>query len=120
MFMRGGPPHGYGGAVPFPFVFGLSQLLLLAILILLVCLLVRRFASRGPYWNRFMNTMTPGTAYPRQATDVPPAPHTGPVTSQEQPSALEILNRRYANGEIDATTYEHMRERIIASDTPKE
>ena len=32
-----------------------------------------------------------------------------------EPSALEILNRRYARGELDAATYEAMRERIQAS-----
>ena len=32
-----------------------------------------------------------------------------------EPSALEILNRRYARGELDSATYESMRERIQAS-----
>ncbi len=31
------------------------------------------------------------------------------------PSALEILRQRYASGEIDATTFEQMRERLEAS-----
>jgi putative membrane protein len=31
------------------------------------------------------------------------------------PSALEILCRRYARGEIDTNTFEHMRERLEAS-----
>ena len=34
-----------------------------------------------------------------------------------EPGALEILNRRYALGELDAATYEAMRERIQASAT---
>jgi uncharacterized membrane protein len=34
-----------------------------------------------------------------------------------EPTALEILNRRYALGELDVTTYEAMRERIQASAT---
>ena len=38
----------------------------------------------------------------------------------DEPSALEILNRRYARGEIDATTYEQMRERLEGARTPKE
>ncbi len=32
------------------------------------------------------------------------------------PTAAEILNQRYARGEIDATTFEQMRERIGSSD----
>src|SRR5438128_2533288 len=33
----------------------------------------------------------------------------------EEPPALEILRRRYAAGEIDAVTFEQMRERLEAS-----
>jgi putative membrane protein len=33
------------------------------------------------------------------------------------PSALEILNQRYARGEVDTATYEQMRERLEASGT---
>jgi uncharacterized membrane protein len=36
-------------------------------------------------------------------------------TPPEQSSALEILRRRYARGEIDAMTFEQMRERLEAS-----
>jgi putative membrane protein len=32
------------------------------------------------------------------------------------PSALEILRQRYARGEIDATTFEQMRERLQATE----
>jgi len=32
------------------------------------------------------------------------------------PTGIEILNQRYARGEIDATTFEQMRERLEASD----
>jgi uncharacterized membrane protein len=32
-----------------------------------------------------------------------------------EPSALEILRRRYARGEIDATTFDQMRERLEGS-----
>ena len=37
-----------------------------------------------------------------------------------QPSALDFLHQRYARGEIDALTYEQMRERLSNADRPKE
>jgi uncharacterized membrane protein len=36
------------------------------------------------------------------------------------PSALDILHQRYARGEIDALTYEQMRQRLSNADRPKE
>jgi len=38
---------------------------------------------------------------------------------QSGPTALEILQQRYARGEIDAATFEQMRERLEASGTRK-
>jgi len=35
------------------------------------------------------------------------------------PSALEILRQRYARGEIDAATFEQMRERLESSHAPR-
>jgi putative membrane protein len=35
-----------------------------------------------------------------------------PMTPTSGPTALEILQQRFARGEIDAPTYEQMRERI--------
>ena len=37
-----------------------------------------------------------------------------------QPSALDILNQRYARGEIDALTYDQMRERLSNAERPRE
>lgn len=42
---------------------------------------------------------------------------TGP-SSAPGPSALEILRQRYARGEIDATTFEQMHERLGDGPTP--
>lgn len=45
----------------------------------------------------------------------PMAPPTSGV--QSGPSAEEILNQRYARGEIDTATFEQMRERLQASNS---
>ncbi len=36
------------------------------------------------------------------------------------PDALEILRQRYASGEIDATTFDQMRERLESSGRPRD
>ncbi len=36
-----------------------------------------------------------------------------------QPSAIEILCQRYARGEIDATTFDQMRERLESASRPR-
>lgn len=50
-----------------------------------------------------------------QSRNLPMQPPPGTRPPQEEPSALEILRRRFARGEIDAATYEAMRERLEAS-----
>ncbi len=43
-----------------------------------------------------------------------PAPHDSyPIASA--PPALEVLQQRYARGEIDTATFENMREQLVAS-----
>jgi putative membrane protein len=48
----------------------------------------------------------------------------GPVyTSADtpyEPDGMEILRRRYARGEIDATTFDQMRERLESTGRPRE
>ena len=45
-------------------------------------------------------------------------PFYNPGTQPAQASALEILRQRYARGEIDAVTFDQMRERLESSDGP--
>lgn len=46
---------------------------------------------------------------------VTPPAERAPMMPPSGPSALEILQQRYARGEIDDATYEQMRERLQAS-----
>ncbi len=43
-----------------------------------------------------------------------------PAMPPQGPSALEILRQRYARGEIDAATFEQMRERLESTAGPRE
>jgi len=75
----------------------LGGLLWIVIWALLIWGLIRWFASgnrRRPYFH----------------PDQPPS----------APSALEILRQRYARGDIDAATFEQMRERLEHADGPRE
>ncbi len=90
--------HGLWLLLP---LFLLGRFFWIILLALLVMGLVRRFSLR----NRHAPFYNPG---------FPPNPGTPPA----QPSALEILQQRYARGEIDAVTYEQMRERLGGSSGP--
>ncbi len=46
------------------------------------------------------------------------APFYHPGVPPVQPSALEILRQRYARGEIDAVTFDQMRERLGSTHEP--
>ncbi len=81
--MMGG--YGWGGAL----LTLLVLILMIALLGVLVWAIIRRVNGKA---NPFVPPYTS-------------APSAGP-------SALEILRQRYARGEIDAMTYEQMRERL--------
>ena len=97
--------YGYGRWFLLPVLlvvlfFGRFFWIVIPVLFIGLCLLPR-FAFR----NRWM----PASQYD--------ASYGGTLT---QPSASDILDRRYARGEIDAATYEQMRERLSDIDTPRE
>lgn len=79
---------GYGFGWPGMLWMGLGGLLWLALLGLVVWAIVRLAGGRG-------------------STSAPPAP--------PAPAAEEILRQRFARGEIDAATYDQMRERLRSS-----
>jgi len=84
--MMWGYGFGWGGM----FLMLLSLLLWVLVIGLLVWALIRWLAPRAP-----------GSGWPGS----------GPAG----PTAMEILRQRYARGEIDAATFEQMRERLEGS-----
>ena len=78
-----------------------GKLFWFVILALLIGFLVRRLISGNRPMSFYRQT-------PFYQPGVPPI----------QPSAMEILRQRYARGEIDAATFEHMRERLESSSGP--
>jgi putative membrane protein len=87
---------------PLMFLSSLFWLLLLAVLI---GLLIRRSSRAG------MSSQPSFTYRPGQPPFQPP---------MQPVSAQEILRQRFARGEIDAATFDQMRERLEASERPRE
>jgi putative membrane protein len=100
--MMWGFGHGPGLILPFLFMGRIFMLVLLGLLILS---LIRLFSRRGRHFYM-----------PPRYNPVPPTYTPGPPPSQL--SAMEILRQRYARGEIDAATFENMRERLENTDSP--
>lgn len=108
MPMFWGIGHGFMLLLP---LFLLGRVFFWVILVLLILALIRRFASRNRHWHPYQ--------WPGYNPGVPPTPpFPNPGVPPTQLSALEILRQRYARGEIDAATFDQMRERLEASGGP--
>ncbi len=110
--------HGPDGVLPFVFLFGLSRLLIIALIALLILSLIRLARRRRMHWGQPMNPYMHHAPHMGHHFEAPPTDGPKPGAPFNQPTALEILNRRYASGEIDAATFENMRERILGSHAP--
>jgi putative membrane protein len=86
---------GYGFGWGWPLM-AFGTLLWIAVLAVLVWALIRWFSSKTTTPPPTMGQMPPGG-----------------------PSAMEILQQRYARGEIDTATFEQMREHLEASSAPR-
>lgn len=69
------------------------------------------FALTGLFWLALMGLIITAVVVLRRRPQYPAV-----VPPQQSP--LDILNARYARGEIDAATYQEMRARILAGDPP--
>ena len=87
---------GFGLLFLLPLLF-VAKFFWIVILALLIGVMIRRFSLRHAYRYAYQYG-----------------------TPSAQASALDILRQRYARGEIDAITFDQMRERLEASSGPSQ